>query len=141
MYAVQENALQTYEFNRSMAEPTTTGTVGLTSLFGFSAIGVLSSAHPTAIWGALIGAFIYILATPEHKPLKKLVYLFTAWAFGYYIALEFISRKLVETEGAIAGLASALCLPVAFGAISIIRSGEAWKAIKRLLPGGRNNDS
>ncbi len=124
-----------------MAEPTTTSTVGMTTLFGFSAIGVLSSAHPTAIWGALIGAFIYILATPEHNPFKKAMCLLAAWAFGYYIALEAISRKLAQTEGAIAGLAAALCLPIVFGLINIIRSGEAWKAIKKILPGGRNNDN
>lgn len=129
-----------------MADPASTSTVGMTSLFGFSAIGVLSGAHPTAIWGALIGAFIYIIAVPEHKPLKKVCCLLASWSFGYYIALEAIGQGVVKTEGAIACFSAAICLPIAFGFISFIRSGKAFNlfsdVVKRIFGtrGGREDD-
>lgn len=124
-----------------MAEPTST--VGMTSLLGFSLVGVLSGVHPTAIWGALIGSIIYLIAAPQHKPFKKALCFFTAWVVGYYLSIEIVKQGFTKTEGAIACIASAISLPILFGVIDVISNGKLFRLISEVIKsryGGNKDD-
>lgn len=117
-----------------MPEPTTSGAFTTLSVLGFSLVGVLTSAHPTALWGALIGSVICILTYSDTKPLVKIFYFLLSWATGYLFAVEIIGQGLVVTEGAIACLCATFALPVLFGGLYILKNGKVLKdAIKTVV--------
>ncbi|AZS50662.1 hypothetical protein DM558_07660 [Entomomonas moraniae] len=122
-------------------QTTSTWTLGI---YGFSFIGLLSGVHPAAIWGALIGSIIYLVAAPQHRPFKKFVCFFTAWVVGYYVALELVKQGFSKTEGAIACLASAISLPIIFAIIDVISNGKLFGLISEVIKkryGGGNDDN
>lgn len=117
-----------------MSEPTTSSAFSALTALGFSFVGILSSAHPTALWGALIGALVCIFTYSDTKPLIKIFYFLLSWACGYLFAVEIIGQGFVKTEGAIACLCAAVALPILFGLVYLLKNGSALKeAIKTLV--------
>ncbi len=120
-----------------MPEPTTSSAFSAISILGFSLVGALSSSHPTAVWGALIGSVICIITYSDTKPFVKIFYFLLSWTTGYMFAVEIIGQGLVVTEGAIACLCAAIALPVLFGIVYMLKNGkvlkDAMKTVVNLL--------
>lgn len=116
-----------------MSEPTTSSAFSALTALGFSFVGVFSSAHPSALWGAMIGAVVCMLTYSDTKPLLKIFYFLLSWACGYLFAVEIIGQGFVKTEGAIACLCAAVALPMLFGIVYILKNGKALKETVRTI--------
>lgn len=126
-----------------MAEPMNTA-VPIIALGGLGGVSWAAGFDQGAVICAFGGALLYVFMAKDTAPFARLFGLLAAWIFGYYAAIEIVSRQLLgfKTPPIPAFFAAFFCVVLFRLLLTLFNEdGRAWVR-KRLglSPEGQKND-
>lgn len=123
-----------------MAEPSI-GAIAVPAVIGISAATLLPGVDLNAVIGAFAGAMFFVVFARELSIWARAGYLVASWVFGYFVAIELMSRAWAKTSGLAAFIGALFCVVVCVSLLEWVQGGKTpgWlRFIADRIGGGRN---
>lgn len=85
---------------------------------------LLPGVDVPAVIGAFAGALFFVVFSSELSALARVGYLVSSWVFGYFAAVEAVSRGWLGSTGLAAAIGGLLCVTVCVSLLEWIQSGK-----------------